>query len=65
MTETRCRKCSASASSTLSIAGIGPVCYSCFQGHHEKPFWERLHNRMDGKMKAAKVEPNQRTLNDL
>lgn len=65
MDETKCRKCGASASRSLQIAGIGPVCYTCFQNHKEKPFWEQLHNRLDPELKAKNKDPNQRTLNDI
>ena len=50
----------------MTISGIGPVCYTCFQNHKEKPFWEKLHNKMDGKVKAMHdIHSNQRTLNDI
>jgi hypothetical protein len=62
---TNCRKCGTSCSRSMQISGVGPVCYTCFQGHKEKPFWEKLHTRMDKKIKDAKVEPGQVTFNDL
>jgi hypothetical protein len=62
MDEARCRKCGAPCAKNLQISGIGPVCYTCFSTHKEKPFWEKLHNRMDGK---PKVESGQVTFDDL
>jgi len=62
---TNCRKCGVPCSRSMQISGVGPVCYTCFQNHKEKPFWEKLHNRMDGKIKDAKVEPGQVTFDDL
>lgn len=68
MTDTNCRKCGTPCSRSMQISGIGPVCYTCFQNHKEKPFWEKLHGKMDKKVKMirdAKVEPTQRTLDDI
>lgn len=62
---TNCRKCGSPCSRSLQILGVGPVCYTCFQNHKEKPFWEKLHNRLDKKIKDEKVEPGQVRLSDL
>jgi hypothetical protein len=66
--DTNCRKCGKPCSRNMTVLGIGPVCYSCLQSHQDKSFWEKLHGRIDKRVKVirnAKENPNQRTLNDL
>jgi hypothetical protein len=67
-TDTNCRKCGSPCSRSMTVLGIGPVCYTCFQNHKDKSFWEKLHGRIDKRVKTirdAKSNPNQRTLNDI
>jgi hypothetical protein len=52
----------------MTVLGVGPVCYTCFQNHKDKSFWEKLHGRIDKQVKTirdAKANPDQRTLNDI
>lgn len=65
MGETSWRKCGGPCSRNMTIQGIGPVCITCFMNHKEKPFWEKLHNKLDPKLKVERRESNQRSLDDI